>query len=327
MIPNQWYAILESSEIKPGKVVGITRMGERLALWRDTRGQVACLGDMCVHRGAALSHGELCGDHLACPFHGLQYHATGRVRVIPANGKETPVPRGFATQAYAVREAHGFIWLWWGEARQDLPSPPWFTDMDDDALTYACFRQRWPVHYSRVIENQLDVVHLPFVHRHTIGRDNHTLVNGPLVKQSDSGMTIYVYNQADEGLRPLKPEELPEPSGEFRLEFRFPNIWQNHLSEALRIIIAFAPVDEENTLLYGRYYQKMVRAPLARHLANWLGAVGSWYIANEDRRVVRTQLPKKTDLRMGERLIQGDLPIVIYRRRRKELIESVAARP
>ena len=157
LIPNQWYAILESSEIRPGKAVGITRMGERLVLWRDTRGQVACLGDMCVHRGAALSHGELCGDHLACPFHGLQYHATGRVRVIPANGKETPVPKGFATQAYAVREAHGFVWLWWGEAHQELPSPPWFTDMDDDALTYAPFRQRWPVHYSRVIENQLDV--------------------------------------------------------------------------------------------------------------------------------------------------------------------------
>jgi len=30
MIPNQWYAVLESDEVKPGKPVGVTRMGEKL---------------------------------------------------------------------------------------------------------------------------------------------------------------------------------------------------------------------------------------------------------------------------------------------------------
>ena len=30
MIPNQWYAILDSGEIKTGKPVGVTRLGEKL---------------------------------------------------------------------------------------------------------------------------------------------------------------------------------------------------------------------------------------------------------------------------------------------------------
>ena len=38
MIPNQWYVILESNEVKPGKPVGVTRMGEKLVLWRDSQG-------------------------------------------------------------------------------------------------------------------------------------------------------------------------------------------------------------------------------------------------------------------------------------------------
>ncbi len=40
--------------------------------------------------------------------------------------------------------------------------------------------------------------------------------------------------------------------------------------------------------------------------------------------MVVTQLPKRTTLKMGEKLIQGDFPIVAYRRRREELIEAAA---
>jgi phenylpropionate dioxygenase-like ring-hydroxylating dioxygenase large terminal subunit len=55
MIPNQWYAILESYEIKKGKVVGVTRMGENLVVWRDSQGFVSIMSDRCPHRGVALS--------------------------------------------------------------------------------------------------------------------------------------------------------------------------------------------------------------------------------------------------------------------------------
>jgi hypothetical protein len=45
-------------------------------------------------------------------------------------------------------------------------------------------------------------------------------------------------------------------------------------------------------------------------------------IAHQDRRVVVTQEPKASGLTIGEKLIQGDRPIVEYRRRRQELIEE-----
>ncbi len=40
------------------------------------------------------------------------------------------------------------------------------------------------------------------------------------------------------------------------------------------------------------------------------------YIVHEDRRVVVTQRPKASSLKKGEVLIQGDLPIIEYRRKR-----------
>ncbi len=54
MIRNQWYAVLDSSQVK-NKPVGVTRMGERLVFWRDVAGKVSCLYDKCVHRGVMLS--------------------------------------------------------------------------------------------------------------------------------------------------------------------------------------------------------------------------------------------------------------------------------
>jgi phenylpropionate dioxygenase-like ring-hydroxylating dioxygenase large terminal subunit len=54
MISNQWYAILESNEVKPGHPVAVKRMGERLVLRRNTRGEVACMRDLCPHRRVAL---------------------------------------------------------------------------------------------------------------------------------------------------------------------------------------------------------------------------------------------------------------------------------
>ena len=46
MIPNQWYAILESREVKVGKPVGFTRLGEKMVAWRNSSGSVVIQGDV-----------------------------------------------------------------------------------------------------------------------------------------------------------------------------------------------------------------------------------------------------------------------------------------
>ena len=48
-------------------------------------------------------------------------------------------------------------------------------------------------------------------------------------------------------------------------------------------------------------------------------------IARQDRRVVQTQRPFVSSLNGGEKLIQGDLPIVLYRRRREQLQKEAEA--
>jgi len=327
VIPDQWYVVLDADQIGP-KPVGVTRMGEKLVFWRDERGAVACLRDGCVHRGAQLSRGDVVHGRLQCPFHGFEYDATGRVTVIPANGRGASVPERFHVQGYPTHEREGLIWIWWGADPPANLEPPTFFDDLSERFSYGKVYDPWDAHYSRVIENQLDVAHLPFVHENTIGRGGRTLVDGPVVDWvDDDRFYVYVFNRVDDGTPPRRPDELTKPDGDFHLEFIFPNLWQNHISTDTRVVAAFVPVDEAHTLLYLRFYQSVVRIPVLRDVFNRLAMPFNRYIAHQDRRVVETQRPKPSGLTISEKLTQGDRPIVEYRKRRRELKQQAGAAP
>lgn len=325
MISNQWYAILDSREVRHGRPTGVTRLGEKLVAWRDSRGRVAIMQDLCPHRGAALSIGKLHGDCIACPFHGFEFDPTGRCTLIPANGKDAAVPKAFQVRALPVQEAHGLIYIWWGEPQESYPAVPWFTDLPDEQYSYATSTDHWPVHYTRAIENQLDAIHVPFVHDTTIGRGLGPVVDGPCVDWTGPDrFNIYMRNRRGDVTTPPRPPDAiePDPKG-FHLEFVFPNIWQNYLGDKVRIFAAFVPVDEGNTLIYLRFYQKVVTMPGLRKVFDYLARPSNMVVLRQDKRVVLTQRPIKTDLRMGEKLVQGDGPIIAFRRKRAELQGAV----
>ena len=319
MIYNQWYAVLESKEVKKGKVVGVTRFGEKLVFGRNRNGEILCLRDKCAHRGAALSVGKIHNERIQCPFHGFEYDKTGQCQLIPAYGKKYSVPPRFKVNSFVTQEKHGFIWLWFGDSQEKYPPIPFFDDLEN--MSYKTYVDHWNVHYSRAIENQLDVVHLPFVHHNTIGRGNMTLVDGPLAKLENDEIHLWSYNRKDDGTPALKPQELPEPTKDSLVKFRFPHLWRLGPSPKLKVFLAFVPVDEENTLMYMRVYQRIIKIPLLKQLMNFIGVQFSKIILRQDKRVVITQQPKKSSLKMGENLITGDLPIALYRRRRQELLD------
>ncbi|MBU3191477.1 aromatic ring-hydroxylating dioxygenase subunit alpha [Clostridium bowmanii] len=316
MIRNQWYGILDSKEVKSKKPIGVTRLGEKLVFWRSENGKVNCIFDKCCHRGASLSAGKIAHDKMTCPFHGFQYDASGKVTLIPANGINTPIPERFKVNAYQVEERYGLIWLWFGEFTYELPEIPFFKELRE-GFSYGGFSEMWPVHYTRAIENQLDVVHLPFVHTSSIGRGNKTLVNGPVVKWKENLMTFYVNNIVDDGkVHPLKQNEIKNFEKLFSLQFQMPNLWQNVISADLKIVAIFVPIDDEHTQIYLRFYQKFMKIPVLKQLVNKMSNISNKYILHQDRRVVLAQIPKKTEFKMNENLIQGDAPIIEFRKRR-----------
>ncbi|NOK61959.1 MAG: hypothetical protein GFH27_549289n346 [Chloroflexi bacterium AL-W] len=318
MIPNMWYAVLESHEVKPGKPYAFTRLNEDLVFWRDNDEKIVVMRDICPHRQAKLSPGKLVDGNIQCHFHGFQYNQDGGCELIPANGRNGSKPRIFQCWTYPAQEDHGFIWVWTGEPRTAYPPVPFVDGLEEH--TYATFQKQWHTHYTRVIQGVLDVSHLPFVHAKTIGRDGKTLVNGPYTTLEDNKIQVWISNQPDVGLPAIKPTEVPPPSTPPTLRFNYPNVWQLWLNDNLSQVIIAAPMDDENTMIYVRNYQKMIKNPVLGKLFARIGNIYNRYVLHEDEEIIVSQTPKKADLDIGERFIPGDRPIALYLKHRRDLI-------
>ncbi len=324
MIPDQWYAVLESKEVPAAKPRAFRRLGQDLVFWRDGAGNLSVMPDRCPHRSAQLSLGKVVNGNIECPFHGFQFNTAGHIQLIPANGRNGNKPAAFQCHSFPVREAQGFVWIWNGAPRATYPDLPWFDNLTG-LVNAGSFSARWQTHYTRAIEGMLDVSHLPFVHRNTIGRGNATLVNGPYTTIEDNRIRVWYDNQPDAGLPAIKPTEMPPPHRPPLLYFNFPNVWQIGLGAKLRIVNIMAPVDDENTVIYSLTFQGFVRLPGLRKLMDAWFNLFNRYVLNEDYAVARSQRPKKSDLHIGELFIPADRPIALYLQHRRRLIEQVPA--
>lgn len=318
MINNQWYAIASSDSVKPGKLTGLRRFGKNLVLYRNHAGKLGCVTDLCAHRGASLAKGCVSDGNIKCPFHGIEYDTRGKCVYIPSEGRSSEADFArFNLKSYETREIGGIIFAWYGDL-SPAHEPDCFDVVTDDSFVYDEITDEWGVHYSRVIENQLDVSHLAFVHKTTIGRGNKCLVNGPkVVWLDDNTLQTSANNETDNGQTPKPAAECVIKST--NLTFKFPNMWLNHITDKIMVLAYFIPVDDENSIIALRFYNKITRIHLINKIIAWFGSRANKIIERQDKRVVITQLPKASSLRMGENLVAADMPIIEYRQKREEL--------
>ena len=318
MIKNLGYAGLDSKALKKGKLIAARRFGEDLVFFRTASGVVSAVTSRCAHRGASLCNGWVESNNIKCPFHGIEYDSSGKCVYIPADGRASKRDySGFNLKSYPTREIGGIIFVWYGEGKPDA-EPDVFDILRDSSFVYDHIEDAWNVHYSRVIENQLDVSHLAFVHHNTIGRGNKTLCNGPKVLWIDENtLRTSADNEVDVGQTPKPADSSAIKST--NLTFKFPNMWLNHVTDKIQILAFFIPVDEEHAIIALRFYNKITGFKPVDKLIAWLGSRANKIVERQDKRIVETQLPKMSSLVMNEHLVAADLPIVAYRTKRKEL--------
>ena len=298
---DHWYAILDSREVRRGKVIGARRLGVDLAIWRDEAGQVHATADRCPHRGASLSLGRVRGGCVECPFHGFRFDGAGRCVAAPCDGDEAP--RHLDVQAQVLREAHEFVWLWWGEPRASYPELPWFPELDAAYVHAGLLAIEGPIDWMRSVENQLDWAHLPFVHRTTIGVGVAAAMEVGAVVEGDR-LDTWQANR-------VRPDGAPE----LKISLIFPNIWINPFGGRWQIgMIAFVPIDGERTRMYVRTYQRRLPIPGLAQLLSRLSNLFNRVVIGQDIRVVKTQPQTSTHEVKDERLVQSDLPIAQFRK-------------
>jgi phenylpropionate dioxygenase-like ring-hydroxylating dioxygenase large terminal subunit len=309
---NVWTIVGAARELKAGRALGLRVAGERVVFFRDASGDVGALIDRCPHRGVALSLGKVEKGLIECPFHGWRFDRHGANCRVPFNPDAKRANLGAV--ALPAREVAGLLWLYTGFAPLSEPEPsPTLFEPDVTVCVQSVF---WRAHWTRVMENMLDMPHLPFVHRRTIGKALRGL--------ADSRMDL-VWEERSYGGRISKSVDGVARPG--ALDYRYPNVMELFIDppgKRLRLMVACIPEGDDATRLLLLTIRNFARAA-------WLNPVFramNRRIANEDRAIVESSSPMAVPAPGAEVSVPTDAPTLAFRRRyRQNLLGSAAVRP
>ncbi len=166
-IQNDWYVAAWPHEVTDKPMA--RRLGNQpVVLYREQSGRAVALLDRCPHRGAPLSLGEVTAQGIQCNYHGLVFGDDGKCRVVP--GQER-IPAKNCVKSFPLVEKDGFLWIWLGDASKADPSMIVDYPYHNDAKTWPrkCGMMRVKGHYMLMIDNLMDLTHIGYMHKNTIG--------------------------------------------------------------------------------------------------------------------------------------------------------------
>jgi phenylpropionate dioxygenase-like ring-hydroxylating dioxygenase large terminal subunit len=189
---NCWYAAAFPDEIGRS-LLARTFLNEDVVLFRNQDGSLSALEDRCAHRRLPLSAGRLFGDTVQCGYHGLVYDKTGACIKVPGQ----QVPEGTHIRRYPVVERNRYVWIWMGDPKQaDENLLPDYGRLEMPELGRHRIALRIDANYQLIVDNLLDLSHLPYVHGTTTG--NPPVAEDAQVKTERRGDTVQMKRWAED---------------------------------------------------------------------------------------------------------------------------------
>ena len=314
-----WHAVAYARDL--GTTPRCTELlGERLVLWRDSRGTPHAFRDLCVHRGTALSLGSVAGDEIVCPYHGWRYGVDGGCTTIPQLDDPSRVPAKARVTAYRCQERYSLLWVALGEPRWPIPELP---ELEAPGWkSVLCGPYSWASEASRQIENFTDLAHFPWVHPGLLGDPSRVKVTAPEVRTE--GHVLHYQFQRPEARStsayPVFPNENREQSiRQTRYELHLPYTIVVHMDwggrEKLLYLFVSQPVAADRCsgyCLIGQNYNLEQSDRVFQEFED--------VVFGQDRRMVESQRPEQVPFDLSEELhLKFDSVAVAYRRAMTDL--------
>lgn len=322
MLKNFWYVAELSSEIGPTPKQ-VMLLGQKLVVFRQPSGQVVALSDVCIHRGGSLAGGKVDGGCVRCPYHGWAFGADGACTSIPANPPGATIPKKARVDAYPVQEKYGWVWVFMGDLppAERPPLPP-FPEFEQPGWKPLWGHFTWNAHYTRVVENGVDISHTPFVHAGSFGNPKEPEIKDYEVLTTDFSVAMSTT------LRPPAPKGLwkflrkkDRPDVKAATAVYMPSVSRLDIDlGAFRFVVlnANVPVDENTTIT--RWCQ--LRNFFTGNWADGDARKRMQKIFLEDQATVESQVPRIVPYDIGQELsVKSDAIQIAFRRMRRKYID------
>jgi len=183
---NAWYPVSFLRDLDPQRPTPFTLLGQDLVLWFDRAAQQwRAFADVCPHRLVPLSDGRLNeAGELECPYHGWSFNGEGHCTAIPQAEPGSSCSQRSHCRSYATATAEGLLFVFSGEAREATEQPlPLVPEIDQPGWVVQDTFRDLPMDALTLLENVLDVSHVPFTHHATVGRRDNA---GPVALELQS---------------------------------------------------------------------------------------------------------------------------------------------
>lgn len=314
LLLREWFAVAWTASLPSNKLEAVRVLDQDLVLWRGDDGLHAWR-DLCVHRGAKLSLGRITRSQerecVVCPYHGWEYGSSGECVRIPAQ-LDQPPPSRARVESFAVREKYGLVWVCLGAACGDVPSFP-----EGEAPGFRLVLTgpyRFHAQGPRIIENLLDVAHLPIAHAGMLGDPAHADIGDYTVTTTAEGIIA----------RDI-PIWQPDPDGTGRPAKVLYTYWVErpfaarmtklHNGQNFSLLGCVTPLDAETSLAWvviAMNYALEVPEEELRRFQD--------FVTEQDIRIVNSQRPELLPLDLQSELhLRSDQIAIAYRRWLKHL--------
>ena len=281
---NAWYPVAYLQDLDPSRPTPFTLLGQDLVLWFErSSAQWRALADVCPHRLVPLSEGRLNeAGELECPYHGWSFNGEGRCTAIPqAPEGSSPSPQRSQCRRYATAEAQGLLFVFAGDAAVASPEAlPLVPVLEEEGwLVQDTFRDL-PMDALTLLENVLDVSHVPFTHHATVGRrENAGPVELELTSFGPQGFT----GLWQEGPRRGK-------LGSQFTTFSAPGLMWHDLTAKgfgrILTVVYATPIRRGECRLFARFpfrFESALPARLLRLRPQWLQHIGNHTVLEDDQ--------------------------------------------
>lgn len=324
MLKNFWYALCLSTEVKD-KPIRVTALSNELVIYRTANGTPVVMSDLCVHRGGALSDGWTKGDCVVCPYHGWEFEKDGSCIKIPANIEGRSIPAKARVDQYPTVEKYGFVFAFLGDLPEaERPPLPEIPEFDKPEYRKIWGEYWWDVHYTRAVENGMDISHAPFVHAGSFGNPDEPEVEEYDVEKMEWGgdATVHLNPPPAPGIWRFLRNTKERPPIKTTGGYRMPNITRLNVRLPIGEFVLYTfhlPVEEEKT----RSIWVMLRTFFPQSIFDGDSHKRVIKIFEEDRRTVMEQRPELLPYDLAAELhVRSDRIQVDFRKKRNRYLDE-----
>lgn len=171
-IPNSWYRVGFSKDLRPGEVKPLRYFNKDLVLFRTETGEASVFDAHCRHLGAHLGHGgKVKGECIQCPYHGWMWNTEGNCSHVPYphTGNLPTVRIG----KWPVAELNGTIFTYYHSEGKppdwEMPKFPEFYS-NEWVSAIQIYKRNVTCSIQEIAENNSDTAHFSHLHGARFGK-------------------------------------------------------------------------------------------------------------------------------------------------------------